>query len=154
MKFRKKYKEEIKFMVMMSLSILLGSILTIGMLFFMFGDLQYRLAENKASNDDMPTMVSKVCSRQSSFRYQVECVRDYWYTDFDYEEHFGFRLPKEMYDKGGVCRDYAVALCSTYKRMGFNCDYVFSVTDHVFVSVGNDEEFCIVNWNYADCWRN
>lgn len=130
---------------------ILGGLIVAGFLFFQFKELGYNYMETRAIKTDLPKQVADVCQKQSGFYNQVECVKNYYYTDFNYVDHYAIRMPSEMIQKGGVCRDYAVALCSTYRLMGFRCNYARSIVDHVFVTVGNDLEYCMVNWNQMDC---
>ena len=95
------------------------------------------------SDDDIVNIVSTTCDTHNKIRDKIKCVANFYNTtEFIYHEDGKIKPPTEYYYTGGVCRDYAVAVCATLLEMNIGCDFGFS-PDHVFPIAKRGKIYCI-----------
>jgi len=107
---------------------------------FNYETITYKVLQN---NDDIVDIVSTTCDTHDKIRDKIKCVANFYNTtEFIYHEDGKIKSPTEYFYKGGVCRDYAVAVCATLWNMGIGCDFGFS-PNHVFPIAKRGRIYCI-----------
>lgn len=126
----------------------------------------YNNYESYFSKDPLITSILIECSNQTTKTEQILCVHHIFENDFEYINRnrtltAPLESPQEIFSEGGICRDAAVFYCTTFKRLGIECDYIFrsnqfSSEKHVFNIVyakTGTYEGCIIDQQDIMCWR-
>ena len=116
----KQKSQNSKFIEGLTIGILIGIILTFGML-LVVENLETNLFIEKSENPESINEIINKCSNQSLFE-SSECVRDEILTFYKYNDsNTGKDLTfEELIEEGGVCSSWADLYCSIGKEIGFN----------------------------------
>ena len=96
------------------------------------------------NNDDVTNIVYQTCDTHKLRRDKIDCVVNF-YKDIEYIKHHDDKIknPTDFYYEGGVCRDFAIAVCATLLKMdNIDCSYDF-LPNHVFPVVRYGNKYCI-----------
>ncbi|MGC9309538.1 MAG: transglutaminase-like domain-containing protein [Candidatus Nanoarchaeia archaeon] len=97
--------------------------------------------------------ISITCSKQPNQTQMVECVNDYIRSVFNFQyHHIGniLRMPEDIVEKGGVCRDYTVFYKAVLNNMGIKSEFISSNT-HIYLKVYPDNQTCILDQRTFYC---
>jgi hypothetical protein len=79
--------------------------------------------------------ISNICSNFDEEEKQIDCVNNFVLEFYDYETHSEtLRLPKEIINEGGCCRDYTIFYDSIFRTMGYETEFVNEV-NHIYLKV-------------------
>ena len=110
----------------------------------------YNIIEKKGIDDNITKKVAEFCGPFNRTT-QVICVISQ--IDYKVNKHNDSttRTPDETYEKGGVCRDYALLYNSIFKRLGWETKYHFDMKDHVFIIITQEEIYCTIDQKDFQC---
>ena len=82
--------------------------------------------------------IAGVCSNLDKEERQIRCVNNFVKEFFYYDEHSDeiklFRLPSEIINQGGCCRDYTLFYSAIFSVMGYESEFIHK-PNHVYLRV-------------------
>ena len=96
--------------------------------------------ESSFAEDKLVQIVSDICGTQLTEMDKARCVVNYYENKYVFVEHNGLKPASQFIEEGGVCRDFAVNVCTTLELMNISCSYVIPPDlGHVFpvMKIGN-----------------
>jgi hypothetical protein len=117
-----------------------------------FYSIDFNKYESNFLNDPTAVMVAELCMNQTTNVSQVRCVVDFYYDKYNFTPHNDtIRSPTDFIEKGGVCRDFAVSICTSLELLKHDCDYIFPPSgNHVFpIFTVDNGEYCTYDGHWS-----
>lgn len=117
-------------------SLTLSSIIILGKMMFSLEDFVnteiYNKAEEFVKEDYLLNTIVDACDTHESTLRKVTCIVETYDKNYVYKTHDSLIRPTSIFfQQGGVCRDFAVNVCSALETINVTCKYVFP-EGHVF----------------------
>lgn len=92
--------------------------------------------------------IAEVCKNFENEEKQIRCVHNFVNEFFYYDEHKYeikiFRIPSELINNGGCCRDYTIFYRAIFSLMGYESEFI-QEPNHVYLRVFGEERNYIVD---------
>lgn len=103
---------------------------------------------NMYESDNIVISIAEVCSHLEEEEKQIRCVNNFVNEFFYYDEHEKkVKLPLEIINNGGCCRDYSVFYKSIFSLMNYESEFIHEPT-HVYLKVFGNESNYIIDQEY------
>lgn len=115
-------------------------------------EMKYKAFAQNNTDDLVIDLIYQKCYILQEQYEQVKCINDAFSSFYIYKDHEGVNTPKEIFIRGGVCRDSAIFYNTIFDKMNFtNRVEILDELHHVINIVEYEGGYCTVDQQNLNC---